>query len=64
MTSERKANVWTALKTAQHSLDAVGQGSQNQIHGYTYTSAEDMLKACRQALHTAVLVPSRRSWAI
>ena len=64
MTSERKANVWAALKTAQESLDAVGKGSQNQYHGYNYTSAEDMLKACRKALHDAGLVAYRRSWSI
>jgi hypothetical protein len=64
MTSERKANVWTALKTAQQSLEAVGKGSQNQYHGYNYTSAEDMLKACRKALHDAGLVAYRRSWSI
>ena len=64
MTSERKANVWTALKTAQQSLEAVGKGSQNQFHGYNYTSAEDMLKACRKALHDAGLVAYRRSWSI
>jgi hypothetical protein len=64
MTSERKANVWAALKTAQESLDAVGKGSKNQFHGYNYTSAEDMLKACRKALHDAGLVAYRRSWSI
>ena len=63
MTSERKANVWTALKTAQQSLDAVGKGSKNQFHGYNYTSAEDMLKTCRKALHDAGLVAYRRSWS-
>ena len=64
MTTERKANVWTALKTAQQSLDAVGKGSKNQFHGYNYTSAEDMLKACRKALHDAGLVAYRRSWSM
>jgi hypothetical protein len=64
MTTERKANVWEALKTAQQSLDGVGKGSQNQYHGYNYTSAEDMLKASRKALHDAGLVAYRRSWSI
>lgn len=64
MTSERKANVWKALKTAQESLEAVGKGSQNQYHGYNYTSAEDMLKACRKALHDAGLVAIRKAWWI
>ena len=64
MTTERKASVWTALKTAQQSLEAVGKGSQNQYHGYNYTSAEDMLKACRRALHDAGLVAIRKAWWI
>jgi hypothetical protein len=64
MTSKRKANVWSALKVAQQSLQAVGKGSQNSFHGYSYTSAEDMLKACRTSLLDAGLVCTRRQWNI
>ena len=64
MTTKRKANVWTGLKIAQQSLQAVEKGSQNSFHGYAYTSAEDMLKACRSALLDAGLVCTRRQWSI
>ena len=64
MTEQKPTGVWTALKQAQESIEAVGKGSQNQYHGYSYTSAEDMLKACRKALHDAGLVAFRLSWKI
>lgn len=64
MTEQTTMGVWAALKEAQQSIEAVGKGSQNQFHGYNYTSAEDMLKACRKALHDAGLVAYRLSWKI
>ena len=64
MTEQKSMGVWAALKQAQESIEAVGKGSQNQFHGYNYTSAEDMLKACRKALHDSGLVAYRLSWKI
>ena len=62
--SESKETVWERLIVAQQSIQAVGKGSQNQYHGYSYTSAEDMLKASRAALHSAGLVAIRKAWRI
>ena len=61
---ERNETVWDRLIVAQQSISAVGKGSQNDYHGYSYTSAEDMLKACRAALHDAGLVAIRKAWRI
>ena len=57
-------DIYDKLHKAQKGLQAVGKGSSNSYHGYSYTSAEDMLKACRTALLDAGLVCMRRSWRV
>lgn len=57
-------NVYERLASAQANLKAVGKGSTNDFHGYKYTSAEDMLTACRSALLDAGLVCMRDSWSV
>jgi hypothetical protein len=57
-------DIYDKLHKAQKGLQAVGKGSNNSYHGYSYTSAEDMLKACRTALLDAGLVCMRRSWRV
>lgn len=57
-------NVYERLAEAQRNLKAVGKGSTNSFHGYSYTSAEDMLTACRSALLDAGLVCTRDGWTV
>lgn len=57
-------NVYERLAKAQANLKAVGKGSTNKFHGYSYTSAEDMLTACRAALLDAGLVCTRDGWSV
>jgi hypothetical protein len=64
MTKEKKTSIWVALHKAQQSVTAVGKGSKNDYHGYSYTSAEEMLTACRKALHDNGLVAYRLSWKL
>jgi hypothetical protein len=64
MTKEKKTSIWVALHKAQQSVTAVGKGSKNDYHGYSYTSAEEMLTACRKALHENGLVAYRLSWKL
>ena len=58
----KKDDVHARIAAAQKQLKAVGKGSTNSFQGYTYTSAEDMLEACRSALLEQELVCFRRSW--
>ena len=53
-----------ALLVAQASINGVGKDARNQFHKYSYTSAEGMIAACRQALHGAGLVFSRIGWEL
>jgi hypothetical protein len=51
-----------ALIAAQRDLKAVHKGSENAFHRYRYASAEDMITACRQALHANGLSARRVRW--
>jgi hypothetical protein len=53
-----------ALLVAQTALNSVGKDAKNQFHKYSYTSAEGMIGACRDALHGAGLVARRTTWKI
>lgn len=53
-----------ALLVAQSALNSVGKDAKNQFHKYSYTSAEGMIGACRDALHGAGLVARRTTWKI
>lgn len=53
-----------ALLVAQASISGVGKDSRNSFHKYSYTSAEGMIAACRQALHGAGLAFSRIGWEL
>lgn len=44
-----------ALRAAQSALADVPKDSTNKFHGYQYTSAEEMMSSCRQALIEAGL---------
>lgn len=48
-------HIAAALLVAQKALKNVEKGSKNEYHGYDYTSADDMIKCAREALHTAGL---------
>lgn len=48
-----------ALLAAQQNIEGVGKGSYNGYSKYKYTSAEEMLTACRTALHSAGLTVRR-----
>jgi hypothetical protein len=52
-----------ALIAAQRDLKAVHKGSENAFHRYRYASAEDMMSACRQALHANGLSARRTRWS-
>lgn len=56
--------VRAALVAAQRDLRQVGKGSENKFHGYRYASAEDMMAACRAALHAQGLSARRTRWSI
>ncbi len=56
--------IYEKLLEAQKALQGVGKGSNNSFHNYNYTSAEEMLTACREALHTAGLTCFRKGWKI
>ena len=63
--TEGKANtVRSALVAAQRDLRQVGKGSENKFHGYRYASAEDMMAACRAALHGQGLSARRTRWCV
>lgn len=53
-----------ALLVAQASISGVGKDARNSFHKYSYTSAEGMIAACRQALHGAGLAFSRIGWEL
>jgi hypothetical protein len=53
-----------ALIAAQRDLKAVHKGSENAFHRYRYASAEDMMSACRQALHAQGLAARSTRWSI
>jgi len=54
MATEKKALAISpldaALLVAQSALNSVGKDAKNQFHKYSYTSAEGMIGACRDAL--------------
>lgn len=48
-------SIAAALLVAQKAIKQVEKGSTNEYHGYDYTSADDMIKCARAALHEAGL---------
>ena len=60
----QKQNLASALLAAQQALPSVGKDSQFKggTYGYSYTSSETMIAACRTVLHGAGLVLRRAGW--
>jgi len=54
-----KGGLESALWNAQKDIEGVGKGAYNDFSKYKYTSAEEMLSACRTALHGAGLTVRR-----
>jgi hypothetical protein len=48
-----------ALLKAQRSIRGIHKSGRNKFHGYDYTTAEDMIAACRRALHANDLTAER-----
>lgn len=59
-----KSNIAAALLKAQQALESVKKDATNSFHRYNYTSAEEMIGACRKALHDHGLVATRATWGI
>ena len=59
-----KSNIAAALLKAQQAIESVKKDATNSFHRYNYTSAEEMIGACRKALHDHGLVATRASWGI
>lgn len=59
-----KNNIAGALLKAQQAIESVKKDATNSFHRYNYTSAEEMIAACRKALHDAGLVPTRATWGV
>jgi hypothetical protein len=57
--AERAATFDDALLAAQRSIRNVPKNGRNKFHNYDYTTAEDMIGACRHALHESGLVAER-----
>lgn len=66
MTTEKSktGRLAAALVAAQRDLKQVTKGSENAFHRYKYASAEDMMTACREALHKHGLAVRRTRWSI
>lgn len=60
----RTASLQHALLDAQQGLESVGKDSTNSFHKYRYTSSEQMIGACRAALHRAGLSLHRDGWQL
>lgn len=58
------SNIATALLKAQQGIESVKKDATNSFHRYNYTSAEEMIGACRKALHDHGLVATRATWGI
>lgn len=59
-----KSNIASALLKAQQAIESVKKDATNSFHRYNYTSAEEMIGACRKALHDHGLVATRATWVI
>lgn len=59
-----KSNIAAALLKAQQAIESVKKDATNSFHRYNYTSAEEMIGACRKALHDHGLVATRATWGI
>lgn len=59
-----KSNIAAALLKAQQAVESVKKDATNSFHRYNYTSAEEMIGACRKALHDHGLVATRATWSI
>jgi len=59
-----KSNIAGALLKAQQGIESVKKDATNSFHRYNYTSAEEMIGACRKALHDQGLVATRATWGI
>ena len=59
-----KSNIAAALLKAQQGIESVKKDATNSFHRYNYTSAEEMIGACRKALHDHGLVATRATWGI
>lgn len=57
-------SIRAALVAAQRDLRQVSKGSENKFHNYRYASADDMMAACRAALHAHGLSARRTRWCI
>lgn len=64
MSHSQKSNIAAALLKAQQAVQCVKKDSTNSFHRYNYTSAEEMIGACRVALHENGLVATRATWGI
>ncbi len=60
----QKSNIAAALLKAQQAIESVKKDATNSFHRYNYTSAEEMIGACRKALHDHGLVATRATWGI
>lgn len=59
-----KVTLARALVAAQRDLKGVSKGSENKFQHYKYASADDMMSACRAALHANGLAARRSRWTI
>ncbi len=62
--TEKKKTLAGALLDAQRAIDNVAPDARNQHHGYSYASAEAIIRASRQALNGADLTVWPRTWAV
>jgi hypothetical protein len=61
---EAKPGLSAALVQAQKSIGGVEKGTRNDFHGYDYASAEDVIKAGRNALLDNGLALVRTGWLV
>lgn len=62
--AETAETIHHALLGAQRAIESVGKDATNSFHKYRYTSSEQMIGACRQALHSAGLTLHRGGWEL
>ena len=60
--SKATPELYTALLEAQRAVKDVKKNGHNAHHDYHYATAEDVLEAARQALHSAGLLARRPRW--
>lgn len=53
-----------ALVNAQKALSGIAKTSENKFGEYKYASAEDVMHACRTALHASGLAARRTRWCV